>query len=199
MAKAKSGSSKKIMIIFGVVLLFVVALIITSTVITTGRANAQASEQSTFYVDVNGIRYYKGGEIRLKRNSITTFQCGYTAGGQNSDKLYNVKITSTSTDETAFTYTLNGAKRMFLDGEDYTDCFDVTENASTFEIAHENDTPATILQRRFAGKTVNAPTTDPTISYFTLTVSSADGSQSLSFALTFENLKMNVNPGNITF
>lgn len=207
MAKAKGGktttaggSSKKVKIIAGAILL---AIIITLSIVlgvTFKRSSANAYGQGTFYVDVNGSRYYKDGAIRLKRSSITKFKCGYVGDTLSADKLYNVKITSTSTDETAFTYTLDGARRMFLNGEDYTNCFDITESASAFEIAHVKDTPATVLQRRYPGKAVIAPETDPTISYFKLTVSSADNSQSISFALTFDDLKIEFTPdGGIIF
>lgn len=207
MAKAKGGktttaggSSKKVKIIASVLVL---AIIITLSIVigvTFKRSNANAYGQGTFYVDVNGSRYYEDGAITLKRSSITEFKCGYVGDTSNADKLYNVKITSTSTDETAFTYTLDGARRMFLNGEDYTNCFDISESASTFEIAHVKDTPATVLQRRYPGKTVKAPETDPTISYFKLTVSSADNSQSVSFALTFGDLIIEFDPsGGIIF
>lgn len=196
---AKGASPAKIIIIVAAVLLAIVAMLAISFGVVYASANSSTQVQRKFYVDVNGGRYYEGGDIQLKPHSITSFKCGYVTGNQSADKLYTVKITSTSTDKTAFTYTLNGAKRMFIGGEDYTDYFDITESSDGFEIAHVNDTPATILQRRYPERTVNAPETDPTVSYFTLTVTSSDNSQSVSFALTFGDIKIDVDPGGIIF
>lgn len=207
MAKTKSrkatttgASSKQIRIIAGVILLAIIIVLSIVFGVVYVRANGFAEASRAFYVDVNGERYFEGGNLQLKPHSITSFKCGYTAGNQSADKLYNVKVTSTATDKTTFTYTLDGAKRMFLSGEDFTDCFNISEKSSnTFEIAHEKDTPQTVLQRRYPGRTVTAPVTDPTISYFTLTVSSTDNSTSISFALTFGDVKIQLNPGEIIF
>ena len=199
-ATTTSASSKKIRIIAGVILLAIILVFLIIFGVTFTHSNGFAEAQRTFYVDVNGGRYYTGASLKLQPHSMTTFKCGYTTGNQNADKLYNIKITSTSTDKTSFTYTLNGSTRKFLAGEDYTDCFDITESANAFSISHANDTPKTILQRRYPGKTITTPETDPNISYFTLTISSADNSQSVSFALTFGDLKIELDPsGGIIF
>ncbi|MCM1296323.1 MAG: hypothetical protein NC311_12360 [Muribaculaceae bacterium] len=194
-ATARGGNSKAVRIIAAVVLLVIIAALAIAFGVAYKSYNSVAETFTKFYVDVNGNRYYDGGNVQLKSHTITTFKCGYDGGKQSADKLYNVKVTSTATERTAFTYTLNGAKRMFLDGEDYTQFFDISETAAdTFSVSHVKDTPATILQRRFEGKTVVAPETDPNISYFLLTVSSADNSQSVSFTLTFENIRITIDP-----
>ncbi len=202
MAKTRTKTSPKKSVIAVAIVAAVFCVILAVLVgITFKRYNGAAESRKDFYVEVSGTRYYDDSAITLKRSSVTTFKCGYKQGNvQNADKLYNVKITSAATEQTAFTYTLDGAKRMFLNGEDYTSCFDITENADTFSIAHVNDTPATVLQRRYPGKTVTAPETNPQISFFTLTVSSADNSQSISFALTFGDIKIEFDPsGGIIF
>lgn len=191
---AKDTNPKKFRIIAGVFLMAVVIVLIVISASAWHNNGANAYAQNTFYVDVNGTRYYKDSAITLKHSSITTFKCGYVGKAQSEDKLYSVKITSTSTEQTEFTYTLDGAKRKFLNGEDYTSCFDISESSSTFTISHVKDTPETVLQRRYPGRTVTAPETDPKISYFTLTVSSADNSQSISFALTFGDLILELDP-----
>ena len=146
---AKNSNSKAIRIIAGVVLLAIILVLAIFFGVTYTRSNSFAEARYDFYVDVNGARYYKGAILQLKPHSMTTFKCGYVGNVQNADKLYNVKITSTSTDKTSFTYTLDGAKRKFLDGEDFTDCFDITESANAFSISHAKDTPKTVLQRRY--------------------------------------------------
>lgn len=198
-AQAPAANTRRIAIIAGVILLAIIIALSVILGLKYKRSNANAYGQGTFYVDVNGSRYYKDGAINLKRSSITEFKCGYVGDNQSADKLYNVKITSTVTEQTAFTYTLDGARRLFLNGEDYTNCFDITENATSFSLSHVNDTPGTILQRRYPGRTVHAPETNPAISYFTLTISNFDNSQSISFALTFGDPKLELDPGGIIF
>lgn len=198
-AQAPAANTKRISIIAGVILLAIILAFSIILGVTYKRSDANAYGHGTFYVDVNGSRYYKDGAINLKRNSITEFKCGYVGNVQSADKLYNVKITSTVNEQTAFTYTLDGARRLFLNGEDYTDCFDIIENVTAFSISHVNDTPETILQRRYPGKTVHAPETNPAIPYFTLTISNFDNSQSISFALTFGDPKLELDPGGIIF
>ena len=197
---AQNSNSKQIRIIAGVILLAIILALSIVFGMKYIRAKGVAEAQGTFYVEVNGARYYKGANLQLKPHSMTTFKCGYVGDVQNADKLYSVKITSTLNDRTAFTYTLDGEKCLFLDGEDYTSCFDITESANAFSISHAKDTPKTVLERRYPGRTVSAPETDPNVSYFTLTVSSADDSQSISFALTFGDLKIILDPeGGIKF
>lgn len=201
MAKAKNRKTqsagadfKTIRIIAGVILLAIILVLSIVFGVAYTRAKGETTAPQGFYVEVNGNRYYEGGAVRLTEHSITKFKCGTGDGTTDGEASYAVRVYSTVTAQTVFSYTVNGAKRMFMDGEDYTQYFDITENGGGFEIATVKDTPATILQRRHEGLTVVAPETDPTISYFTLTVSNADNSQSVSFALTFGSVKIELDP-----
>lgn len=174
---------KRILAIAGVILLAIA--IVLAVVFGVANNKPAAETRSNFYIVINGERYYDDCAIKLNKNSITVFRFSDTVSGEQTRKI---RITSRATAQTVFTYTIEGAKRMFLDGEDYTQYFDITESTDGFELTHNEDTPATILQRRFAGRNVVVPETDPEISYFTLTVSSSDGSQSIDFALTFNGV-----------
>lgn len=202
MAKAKNrkaqgagADSKTIRIIAGVILLAIILVLSIVFGVAYTRAKGETTAPQGFYVEVNGNRYYEGGAVRLTEHSITRFKCGTEGGTTDGEEAsYAVRVYSTVTAQTVFSYTVNGAKRMFMDGEDYTQYFDIAKNAGGFEIATVKDTPATILQRRHEGLTVVAPETDPTISYFTLTVTNADNSQSVSFALTFGSVTIELDP-----
>lgn len=193
-AKGADTNGRKILIIAGAVLLAMILAFSIGFGVKYARAEVGTDAPQTFYVDVYGSRYYGSSQIRLADNSLTKFKCYDESANADEEKHYTVKVYSAVTSQTVFSYTVNGSKRMFMGGEDYTQYFDITGNADGFELANVKDTPATILQRRFAGLTVVAPATDPDISYFTLVVTSADGSQSVNFALTFGNVKIELDP-----
>lgn len=201
-AKGADVNGRKILIIAGAVLLAMILAFSIGFGVKYARAEVGTDAPQSFYVDVNGSRYYKGGEIKLNSGSLTTFKCGYSSGSVSStDKLYSeIKVVSTATSETVFSYAINGSKRLFLSGEDYTQYFDITESTDGFKVANVKDTPATILERRFGGegRTVTVPETDPKVSYFTLIVTSTDGNENVSFNLLFgEGIKIEIDPPSI--
>ena len=178
-----------------VVFIVLIFLIVAIALAIHNRYVSYATVYGKLYVDIDGKRYYEDDEITLKTNSITTLKCGFAGTAPEGGDKYGLKITSSATDETQFSYTLNGAKRMFIDGEDYTQYFDITttENGG-YRIAHVKDTPATMLKKRYSDGLIVAPETDPETSYFTLTVYNVTTSQAIQFALYFEDIKITFDP-----
>lgn len=185
MTKKVKTTTKRTEVVAIVVFLVIIFVVVAVSVSLGSTKKGKSDAERAFHVVVNGERYYEDKAIKLNENSITVFRFSDKASGKES---HEIRITSRTTAQTVFTYTINGAKRMFMDGEDYTQYFYINEITDGFELTNVKDTPATILERRHAGLNVVAPETDPDVSYFTLSVTSADGKNSLNFALTFNGV-----------
>lgn len=180
MSRKNGGASKLsyILIVVGVVLFFVFVCGFFAKF-----TNNFTSDFATFYVEHDGktITADRGG-YGFDRGVEYRFNVGYSLDVFNKEKLnYNVKVAPNITPETEFVFENDDYRYKFSDNDDLTAQFKITKHDGYFTLTADKLLNE-VINSAYDGNFTGIPTVDGKLDYFTLIVSSEDGSKSINIA-----------------
>lgn len=196
----------KIAVIITAVILLLSLLI--GSIVSLTRSDDEGSTP-TLYVKYNEEKLETGSEVELEIGETVRFDVGYDLDFISGQNGYHVKVMPRITEETDFTYTVDGTQKKFSDLPALTNTFNVVAEEGAFTLKANGDLPTIIASLYNAIYTVegvpNAANTGK--AYFTLVVLSADQTESVEIHLKLtgeeerdpEVTGITVSPGEIVF
>lgn len=193
----------KIAVIITAVILLLSLLI--GSIVSLTRSDEQGST-STLYAKYNDEKIESGSELSIAIGETVRFDVGYDLDFISGQSGYHVKVMPRITEETEFSYTVDGTQKKFSDLPALTNTFNVVAEEGAFTLKANGDLPTIIASLYSSIYTVEGvPSALNTgKAYFTLIVLSADQSESVEVHLKLigrepEVTGITVSPGEIVF
>ncbi len=179
MSKVKVRKASAI-VVYILLILAVIALICFVARFTNGGT----TEFKTFYIQVGNEMYTEKGEVRLSLSPVR-FDVKYTFGSLTGDNSgYDLRIIPCVNDETDFAFKVDGQTYIYSQEEDLTKAFDIVRDDKGFTITSGNTDMTMILQRLYAGKSVEMLDVDASKNvYFNLLVTNYNKTQTIEIGL----------------
>lgn len=198
----KDTKIKTVAIVTAVILLFALLL---GMILSLTRSDDEGST-STLYVKYNEEKIESGSELAIAIGERVRFDVGYDLDFISGQNGYHVKVIPRITEETEFSYTVDGTEKKFSELPALTNTFNVVAEEGTFTLRADRDLPKIIASLYSSIYTVEGvPSALNTgKAYFTLVVLSADQKESVEVHLKLigrepEVTGITVSPGEIVF
>lgn len=175
----KNEKIKTVAIVTAVILIF--ALILGMILSLTRSSESPAS---TLYVERDGEKIQTGSETEIEIGETVRFDVGYDLSFISGESGYHVKITPRITEETDFTYTVDGTEKKFSEIPALTNAFNVVVEEDGFTLNAEGDMKAILSKLHQTDSVSGVPSImNIGVAYFTMTVLSADQTESVEIYL----------------